>query len=289
MLLGEGNVDDLRKAIRRGADVDIQDKDYGRKTALMFAAGGGTIECVKYLAEHGAGVDVKAEDGKTALMCAAEKGRIECVKYLAEQGADIDAKDSEHGDTAVMAAARNGHIECVKCLIENGAADIDAKAKNGDTAVMAAARNGHIECVKYLIQHGADVNAKDIEYGGTALIWAAWKGHTECVKYLIEKGADVNAKAKNGKVALDIARDRSHLDIIQILKKTQVQIIEKTTLSSLYCLQMTTGVLRIWIMIACDCNLLGMVLIGWTLIGCLRPSSSYSPISEQTDVLASKR
>lgn len=255
MLLGEGNVDDLRKAIRRGADVDIQDKDYGRKTALMFAAGGGTIECVKYLAEHGAGVDVKAEDGKTALMCAAEKGRIECVKYLAEQGADIDAKDSEHGDTAVMAAARNGHIECVK----------------------------------YLIQHGADVNAKDIEYGGTALIWAAWKGHTECVKYLIEKGADVNAKAKNGKVALDIARDRSHLDIIQILKKTQVQIIEKTTLSSLYCLQMTTGVLRIWIMIACDCNLLGMVLIGWTLIGCLRPSSSYSPISEQTDVLASKR
>ena len=39
------------------------------------------------LLEHGADVEVKANDGKTALQRAAEKGRDEVVKLLREHGA----------------------------------------------------------------------------------------------------------------------------------------------------------------------------------------------------------
>ena len=54
----------------------------------MVSVCNGHLEVVKYLAECGADVHQKNEDGRTALMFAAYYGQLEAVKYLAEGGTE---------------------------------------------------------------------------------------------------------------------------------------------------------------------------------------------------------
>lgn len=54
------------------------------------------------------------------------------------------------------------------------------------------------------------------------LIAAAQEGKLDEVKALIEAGADVNA-AKNGKTALDIARENGHVAVVELLRSHQAQ------------------------------------------------------------------
>ncbi|KAE8440485.1 hypothetical protein EG329_007429 [Mollisiaceae sp. DMI_Dod_QoI] len=187
--------------IKRGAQVDLQNGEYG--SALAVAAWRGEIETIMYLIEQGADVNLLLQTGGygSTLAVAAWWGEIETVKYLIEQGADVNLllPTGDYG-SALAAAAWTGKIETVKYLVKQGA-DVNLLLKTGDygSALAAATRGAKTEIVKYLIEQGADVNLL-LRTGsfGSALAVAAWLGKNEIVKYLIEQGADVNLLLQTG-------------------------------------------------------------------------------------------
>ena len=216
------------------------------KTALMFAAQKGYLDCVKELIKAKANVNTKNKAGETAiwfaigqpntlkeiinakadvnvkvinnlwtpLMYNAQNGHTECVKALIAGKADLNLQDKDDW-SALMSAARNGHTECVKALIA-GKADLNLQEKDGWSALRLAARYGHTECVKALIAGKADLNLQDKD-DWSALMGAARNGHTECVKALIAGKADLNLQDKDGWSALMCAAFAGHDECVNAL------------------------------------------------------------------------
>ncbi|MEI6500087.1 MAG: ankyrin repeat domain-containing protein [Armatimonadota bacterium] len=178
----------VRALIAVGADIEA--KRHG-VTALLHAASGGHVGCVRALLAARADVSPRDENVSTALSRAAVEGHAACVNALLAAGADANATD-EWGSTALKMAAREGHTDCVNALLAAGA-DVNARDNSGSTVLKMAASEGHTDCVNALIAARADVNARD-SIGSTALCWAAYKGRTDCVKALLAAGADVHAK-----------------------------------------------------------------------------------------------
>ena len=65
--------------------------------------------------------------------------------------------------------------------------------------------------------------------GKTPLHVACMKGHIDVVKALIENGADVNIKDGDIKTGLDIAREKNHLEITELLELSVENLL--TTIS----------------------------------------------------------
>ena len=85
--------------------------------------------------------------GWTMLMIVSHKGRIECVDYLIEQGADLDLMNPAQQTSLVIAASR-GHAEVVQRLCR--ASGVRAQFVE---AAVAANANGHPECSAILVGH----------------------------------------------------------------------------------------------------------------------------------------
>lgn len=97
---------------------------------LYYAATTNDLEEVRMLVESGM-ADVNAKnpaEGATALHGAAYEGNVDCVRYLLECGADVDLRDDD-GWTALHAAVCGERRKCVALLLE---ADFDAFAENID-------------------------------------------------------------------------------------------------------------------------------------------------------------
>ena len=132
----EGDAEEVRKCIKRGADVN-------NTVALVVAFRTGNTEIIKILMENGADVNIKNKYGTTSLTHAAWYGCTGLAKLLLEYGADVDAKDNR-GWTALMWASLIGNIEIFKLLLENGA-DLEAKNDDGETVFMISASQGYDE------------------------------------------------------------------------------------------------------------------------------------------------
>ena len=133
----EGNLE-IIKYILTSPDLkehpNINDKDRGGWTSLMYATIFGKLDIVKYLLtspdlkEH-ADIYVKDNDGYTSLICACIYGHIEIVKYLLtspelKEHADIYVKDNDCKN-AFMWASHNDHLDVVKFLIIDMDVDVD--------------------------------------------------------------------------------------------------------------------------------------------------------------------
>lgn len=88
----------------------------------------------------------KGEGGRTALMYAADSGNLECVKFLAALEKEIGQQDDD-GNTAMMYAAKNGFLDCINVLVEDENNIIN---HNNKRAVNFAMENDHPECAGFL-------------------------------------------------------------------------------------------------------------------------------------------
>jgi hypothetical protein len=70
---------------------------------------------------------LSVQKGKTALMYAAQSGHVECVRLLLNAGAKKDAV-SEDRLTALVYAVLRQHVQCVHLLVEGGV-DTDENSK----------------------------------------------------------------------------------------------------------------------------------------------------------------
>ncbi len=111
----EGMINELLKILWR--------KDIDNETEKRV------IELIK----DGANIEKKDKGGYTALIWASSRGYVKVVEALIDAGAKVDEKDNK-GETALMWASKNGHVEVVKALIEGGA-DVTITNNKGYTAI----------------------------------------------------------------------------------------------------------------------------------------------------------
>ena len=111
----ENNVEELKKLISSGADVN--GKDVHGDYPLQWAAYYRNRECLRELIQAGAEVNKQNKKGWRAIHWAAYHGSIECLRELISSGAEISHLN-HYNQTAKELAKRSGHKECVE-LIEN--------------------------------------------------------------------------------------------------------------------------------------------------------------------------
>lgn len=97
--------------------VNVNEKAHTGITALMRCVNeiGDNRKMASFLIKAGADVNAVDKDGRTALMDAAWYGDLEMVKLLVEHGADIEL-EAENGDYAILCAEKQQHAHVVEFL-----------------------------------------------------------------------------------------------------------------------------------------------------------------------------
>ena len=196
------------------AGVDINDVYHGQYILFWAIRQKNGSETVKVLLD--AGADPNKD---TFLITAILERNTKAAKLLLDAG--VDPNQVSSGDrSALMWAAQRGNTEIVRLLLDKG-----AKVRENNAAMIKAVTvspRGHRkevpEIVKMLIEHGADVNTRFPYKNWTLLMFAVDNGFTESVKILLANGADAGAKDKDGKTALDLAKEKGRGKIVKLLE-----------------------------------------------------------------------
>ncbi|XP_078667214.1 uncharacterized protein LOC144909035 [Branchiostoma floridae x Branchiostoma belcheri] len=215
-----GDEDKVKTLLQAGVQVNTENSE--GETPLWDAVRGGHSNIVRLLlqkgADPGAGANTASGTEKTSLWLAAERGHVEVVSILAQAGADLNMADDE-GRTPLLVATEKGHAEVMSILIQAGA-DLDKADRVGRTPLWRAAGSGHVEVVSILSQAGADLDKAD-KHQQTPLWAAAFFGNMEVVKVLIEAGADISKPDETGKTPYQVAIERKHIDVAQVIEGGQ--------------------------------------------------------------------
>src|SRR5689334_20251941 len=94
----EGDVEEVKKALLSGAEVNEVDI-YTGKTPLYLAAENGHYKVVTSLLSSGAQVNAKDHKGRTPICMASKFGHLESVKALISAGADVNSPVRRGGRT----------------------------------------------------------------------------------------------------------------------------------------------------------------------------------------------
>lgn len=182
--------------------------------SLLWAAGRGHTEVVRLLVQRGAKINVGDKYGTTALVWACRRGNADIVEILLKAGANVDTAGM-YSWTALLIAVSGGHHECVSLLLEKKP-NVNALDKDGMTALTIACREGLQEIASALIASGAYVNIQD-RAGDTPLIHAVKNGHRAVVETLLKRHADIDIQGKERKTALYTAVEKGHTAIVKFL------------------------------------------------------------------------
>jgi ankyrin repeat protein len=143
------------------------------------------------------------------LRTAAENGyEYTCLALLAA-GFPFDGETN--GETALGYAAWNGMTRLVAALIERG-------MPASPEALCYAASAGRQNVVEQLLRADPMLLDASTGDGETPLIGAAEQGRVEVVMFLLAHGADKSLAKKDGKTALDLARDGNHAAVVELLE-----------------------------------------------------------------------
>lgn len=152
---------------------------------------------------------------------AAAAGDAERVRELVDADPSLVNAFAPDGFQPLGLAAFFKRPDVVRLLLERGA-DATTASRNGLAVTplhSAIADEASIEITRTLLAAGAPVNARSAQ-DGTALHTAAFVGHRAIVELLLEKGADPAARTTAGKTPADVARERGHAEIAQLLETT---------------------------------------------------------------------
>lgn len=183
-----------------------------RNKALHLAAEAGSAELVTILADEGADVNCKNDEGSTPLHWCVPPNFFETTQALLNKGADPNEPD-KYGHAPLHWAITDGSI--THLLVEHGAL-VDCKTNGNETPLMWSTFAGQVEVVSALLDLGASIDAQN-QYGFTALHAAAYTGHLDVAKELLRRGAGCNIEDKDGWTALQTAIVRGQQKLVDLL------------------------------------------------------------------------
>jgi ankyrin repeat protein len=155
-----------------------------------------------------------------SLIYASAAGHRDAVLQLLQAGANLDAIQDEgsyKGATSLLLAIFNGQVKTAQLLIRRKAR-LDIADEKGRLPLPKAAEYGYDLLVRDLIRAGADPNMNTGDNGDTPLILAAGREHEKVIKVLLANGADKELTNKFGDTALDIAEEKGHKEMIELLE-----------------------------------------------------------------------
>uniref|UniRef100_A0A671WJS5 Ankyrin repeat and sterile alpha motif domain containing 3 n=1 Tax=Sparus aurata TaxID=8175 RepID=A0A671WJS5_SPAAU len=176
-----GQYDVVTECIKK-REVDLDGKNIGGWTPLMYASYIGHDNIANLLLEAGVNVNATTAKGLTPLMLAASCGNESIAYFLLQQGAELEQKDSQ-GWTALFHCTSTGHQQLVKFLLDNNA---DANVKEPGscfTPLMEAAASGHEIIVQNLLDHKVKVDDRNAK-GETARALAMMYGYTKIISLI---------------------------------------------------------------------------------------------------------
>ena len=124
---------------------------------------------------------------------------------------------SGFSSTMFVEYASNGDIAKMQNALNNGA-DINAKDPGGMPALFIAVEKNQLSATKFLLENGAYPDITDKE-NDTPLMRAMYYNRPEIAKLLIEYGVDINIRNKDGKRAIDYAKEKRISDACKMLSK----------------------------------------------------------------------
>jgi serine/threonine-protein phosphatase 6 regulatory ankyrin repeat subunit B len=143
-------------------------QEFGGLTPVQIAAANGHVPVLEVLVTAD-NIDLQTEHGFTALMAAAMNGRRDAVRFLAIHGAQLEL-GSATGFTALHLASENGHWPVVKVLLRECEVSVEPLTVQKCTPLMCATQNKHIKIAKKLVKRfGADPK-RDSECGTAAMM-----------------------------------------------------------------------------------------------------------------------
>jgi len=172
--------------------------------------------------------------GSTAMHLQICAKNYECVKYLLNCGADVNIKN-KHNDTIIMYAINHNNLSMLQYIMTHSRVQPDVHYKNihNCTTLMLAINHRNLDMIKYLIEYSnalyptSDtlqyVNARCGKNNATALhaiISIAIEDNTfDIVKYLVNAGANIHLTNQRNETALVIAaKNATHPSSLSILQ-----------------------------------------------------------------------
>ncbi len=160
---------------------------------------------------------ILARRGELDLFEAAALGHVEALRERLDEDGGATTAFSPDGFTALHLACFFGNEQSTALLLERGAGvAIEARNPMKVLPLSSAAAGGNVEVVRLLLEAGADVESRQAG-GFTPLMGAAAGGKREMVEMVLARGADRCAKSDDGRTAADLARERGHAELAELL------------------------------------------------------------------------
>jgi ankyrin repeat protein len=203
-----------------GAQTPPSPAEAGRYTGLHAAASQGDAARIAQLLASGANPNSRDGHGRTPLHVATFAKRREAARMLAQGGADLGALENDRYDAVTIAAVADDE-QTLALLLALGASAKLITSRYDGTALIAAAHLGHDGVVRQLIQAGAPLDhVNNLHW--TALIESIVLGnggprHVATLQALVQAGASTQLADRAGRTPLQLARERGHEPMVQIL------------------------------------------------------------------------
>ena len=208
----EGRLNEVKRCL--ASKIDVNCKDSGGRTPLLWACYYGQLAVAQYLVQQGGDVFRATTDGYTPLSSAAERGHLGIVQFLVQHNVDVNSM--VHDKTPLLHAAERGHLGMTKFLVSQGA-DVDKESTvDGCTPTFMAACYGFPLVVAFLKQSNADINRTN-RFGWSPVYVAAEQGHLEVVQCLVQMGADVNIANQERDTPLHAAMRADRFEVCSYL------------------------------------------------------------------------
>uniref|UniRef100_A0AAV1U4Z4 Ankyrin repeat protein n=1 Tax=Peronospora matthiolae TaxID=2874970 RepID=A0AAV1U4Z4_9STRA len=179
-----------------------------------------TLSVVRLLLLHGAGTEMRDQEGRTALFLATNDELFEIAKLLLENGALMDAQDST-GRSPLHACLRTFPEQSVlvtNLLLSRGA-PIDLLDKDGETPLMIVVRRGDTTALQLFLNHHSLVaTPARQDFAGAMLLQAAELGIVNTVRFLLNGSySSIDVVNARGETALHLAILKQRKQVVEVL------------------------------------------------------------------------